>query len=114
MIATSSAVICALVKAGELDADAAVDQLLDAGDHGGRSDCFVSCPECGADFWRSWPVGRWNTCSDACQIAHNTAIMKLDGGRTIIKVSDLTPERTATMLRDVGLEVCGDSEVMSS
>lgn len=102
-----------LVTAGSLTADEVVDQLLDAGEHGGVRDCDVACPECGATFHRS-DRGRWNTCSDACQIAWNTAIIDLDGGATIVKVCDLTPERTAELLADVGLDVCGAGEVVSS
>lgn len=113
MISTSSVVIRSLVTDGKLRAAEAVDRLLDAGDHGGVRDCEVSCPECGSPFWRSFP-GRWNTCSDPCQIAWNTAIMDLDSGATILKVCDLTPERTAELLTDAGLEVEGSGKVMPS
>lgn len=102
-----------LVQTGALSTADAVDRLLEAGDHGGVRDCEVACPECGVPFWRSHP-GRWNTCSDACQIAHNTAIMELDGDRTIVKVCDLTPERTAVLLADVGIEVVGLGEAVPS
>lgn len=105
MIATSSTAIRALVDRGEIGAEQAVDQLIDAGDHGGRRDCFVACPECGAPFWRAWPDGRWNTCSDACQVARNTVIFDLDGGRSIVKVSELTPERVGELFGVSGLEV---------
>lgn len=91
-----------LVVADELSAADAVDRLLEAGEHGGVRDCEVMCPECGTPFWRSHP-GRWNTCSDECQIAWNTAIFELDDGRTIVKVSELTAERTAELLAASGL-----------
>lgn len=113
MISTSSTAIRALVTSGQLTSVDAVDLLLNAGEHGGMRDCEVTCPECGALFYRAHP-GRWNTCSDACQIAWNTAIMDLDGGRTIIKVSELTPERTAELLGAVGLVVAESRQVVLS
>lgn len=104
MTSTSSTAIRAQVASGALSAEDAVDQLLDAGEHGGMRDCDVTCPECGGTFHRS-DTGRWNTCSDPCQIAWNTAIMDLDGGRTIVKVSDLTSERTAELFSASGLQI---------
>lgn len=95
-----------LVAAGTLAAETAVDHLLAAGDHDGRRDCVVTCPECGAAFHRA-DSGRWNTCSDPCQIAWNTAIFDLDGGRTIVKISELTAERAADLLGAVGLCLAG-------
>lgn len=106
MISTSSAAVRALVARGEIGADQAVDRLLAAGDHGGRRDCTVCCPECGAEFLRS-DTGRWNTCSDPCQIAWNTAIFDLDDGRTIVKIEEMTTERTADLLGAAGLGVVG-------
>lgn len=95
-----------LVTAGSLTSEDAVEQLLDAGDHGGLRDCEVTCPECGQHFWRC-DTGRWNTCRDACQIAWNTAIFELDDGRTIAKISELTAERAADLLGAAGLGVVG-------
>lgn len=113
MMVTNTSAIRALVDGGRLEASVAVDILLDAGEHGGVRDRDVACPECGVMFRRAHP-GRWNTCSDPCQIAWNTAIMDLDGGRSIIKVSDLTPERTVELLAAVGLEVIGPVPVVLS
>lgn len=101
--ATSSSTVCALVQRGDITADEAVDLLCDAGDHGGRRDCSVACPECGCPFWRGLPVGRWNTCSDACQRAWNMAIFDLDAGRTIVKISELSAERASELLTGSGL-----------
>lgn len=113
MTTTNSSELRRLVARGELAADEAVDRLSDAGDHGGRRDCDVTCPECGRTFWRS-TSGRWNTCSDPCQIAWNTAIFDLDGGRTIVKISELTPERAAELLAEAGLVVGTRGRVVPS
>lgn len=106
MTSTSSMAIRAQVASGALSSADAVDRLLDAGEHGGVRDCDVPCPECGGVFYRS-DRGRWNTCSDACQIAWNTAIFELDDGRTIVKISELTAERAADLLSASGLGVVG-------
>jgi hypothetical protein len=106
VIATSSAAVRAAVARRDLTADEAVDLLSDAGDHAGRRDCMVACPECGAEFWRS-DVGRWNTCSDPCQRARNQTMVDLDGGRSIVMVSDLTAERLADLFGSAGLALVG-------
>jgi len=106
MIKTNSTAVRAAVERGELSAEDAVDLLINAGDHGGASDCTVRCPECGADFWRT-VLGNWNTCSDQCQVLLNTAIFDLDGGRTIVRVSEMTAERTADLLSADGLAAVG-------
>ena len=94
------------VSRGEIAADEAVRRLLDAGDHDGRQDCSVSCPECGDAFLRS-NTGRWNTCSDRCQCLWNRAIFDLDDGRTIVKISELTAERSADLLGAAGFGMVG-------
>ncbi len=96
-----------------MSADDAVDAILAAGDHSGAHDCNVTCSECGTVFYRSSP-GRWNTCSDRCQSAWNMAIFDLDGGRTIVKLSELTAERAADLLGSAGFSVASRGQVTKS
>lgn len=96
-----------LVASGDLTADQAVDALLSGGP---TWDSTMRCPECGAEFHCSaalpnGQLGRISTCSDACQARRNTAIMDLDGGRTIVRSSELTAERLGQLLDAAGLTV---------
>jgi hypothetical protein len=108
-----------LVASGELSSEQAVDQLLKHGSHTMYQDAV--CPECGATFYcspldreDSTKLGHMNTCSTACQIAWNTAIMEIDGGRTIHRVQDVTKERLNELLGDVGLGISNSKKVTPS
>lgn len=100
----NSIIARARVVSGEMTSDEAVDKLCLAGDHGEVRDQFVLCPECGTSFFRT-PHEHMNTCSDACQRTRNAAIFELDGGRSIIKVCELTPARLNTLLQASGIIV---------
>ena len=101
-----------LVIAGYITADGAVDAMCAAGNHEHAIGDACVCPECGALFARS--DEQWNTCSNACQVARNTAIFELDGGRSIIRTADLTAERLGSLLSASGLPVEGAGKLLLS
>lgn len=94
-----------LVRLGQLTSERAVE-LLKASDGctpGARQGDPATCPECGTDYAIDFVTAIVNTCSLACQGQWNSAMLDLDDGRTIVKVSDLTSARLNSELVKVGL-----------
>lgn len=103
----------ARVTAGTMTAAEAVEMLLVTSNRPKHIGELQLCPECMEPYEVS--LDKLNTCSDKCQDQRNAAIFELDGGRTIHRIEELSPERVKSLLEVSGIYLDNDvGEVLLS